>query len=226
MAWWKSDDNRLIGDDPLDELEEFLSRFSDLYLEDQGRKPTLDELLTCLRLVLGNSLEDFFSSPSGVIITELTAKTKSRPKRPKLRPGAVFCVPIGSGLLAFGRLTPQSGVAEFYRVKSHNKLSVRVLERFPVFRLKSMIPDKAFRDGHWLIYDFVDYQIDSFIFGSYRLGNQIACGRKVINGFVDTSSEKRPATESEMETVPALAIYNQAMAEDKLRQALSDAPVI
>lgn len=226
MGWWKTGDGELVGDGPLDTFEESISRVVEEYLQGQGRKPTLQEILSCFRLALGSGLEEYVAPPEDIEILSLVARTKIRPKRRKLTPGTIFAAPLGDGHYAFGRLTPQSGVAEFYCVKSpKRRLSARKLQNFSTFRLESILPDEPFQDGSWVAYENIDYPLDDFKWTTYRIGNRVTCGTTVIDGFVDVSSATRPATDDEISSLKPFAISNTTMVQLRLRQALSEAPI-
>src|SRR5262245_32875389 len=107
MGWWKLDDGRVVGDGPLDLAEEFLSDVSREYLNDQRRKPTLEEILASLAAVLRNRADEFTEDSADVVIEDLLAKTRKRPKKQQIQVGDVFAVPLGDGSLGFGRVTPQ-----------------------------------------------------------------------------------------------------------------------
>jgi hypothetical protein len=224
MGWWKASGGQLLGDGPLDDVDELLSRVSSAYVGEHGRKPTLDELLETIRLVIRTNSETYVSTNAPFDVLALVAKTKAWPKRPKLVPGAVFSVPLGDGRYAFGKLTPQSTIADFYLAISRKKIRASVLEKHPTFRLKAGVPDTPFRSGRWVVYDSVEYPFDGFNLVTLRMGNLICCGSERIDGFIDTSSATREATEGELKTVPSLSIYNTEMAEHKLTEFLRSAP--
>jgi hypothetical protein len=224
MGWWKTSSGQLLGDGPMDDADELLSRVSAAYVDEHGRKPTLDELLETIRLVIRGNSETYVSTNAPFEVLALVAKTKAWPKRPKLVPGAVFSVPLGKGRYAFGKLTPQSAIADFYRVVSRKKVRASLLESHPTFRLSAGVPDTPFRNGRWVVYDAVAYPFEGFKLVTLRMGNLICCGSELIDGFIDTSSETRVATEDELKTVPSLSIYNAEMAEHKLSELLRSAP--
>jgi hypothetical protein len=223
MGWWETEYG-LIGDDILDCMDGAVEEIAKLYLQEHGRKPTLQELLEAFRLTL-NADAEAISDFDGEI-TQLTTKSKTRKRRSRLKPGDVFSVPLEDELFAFGRLTPQFGVAEFFRVKSRKRVRAQQLIQYPTFRLEAMVSEKPFKDGSWVIYDAVEYPADSFEPSPYRMGNVVACGHDLVNGFIDTTRKVRPASEQEMQTVPALSVNNQAMTELELRAALVDAPEV
>jgi hypothetical protein len=156
----------------------------------------------------------------------MNVATKPQSRRAKLLPGAIFSVPQGGGYFAFGKLTPQSGVADFYKVKSRGTIEATILESYPTFRLKTGITLKPFREGRWVVYDSVECSLQNFKLVVYRMGGLICCGTRIVNGFIDTSSATRVATEDELQTVPPLSIANMEMVEYRLAQHLSSAPTL
>jgi hypothetical protein len=144
-----------------------------------------------------------------------------KPKRRRSVPGSFVSVPIGTRSLAFGRLTPQAGVAEFFPVVSEKPIAALELIAFPTFRLRCMIHPRYFRTGGWIIYDFLPYPAIGFLPTPYLMGNLITCGTLVVGGFIEASSESRPATATELASVSPLCIYYQPTAESELRKALS-----
>jgi hypothetical protein len=221
MGWWKTSEGYEIGDGPLDDAEDFLERVAQAYVEEYNRTPSLAELLHCLKLTLTPDINRFVSDPSGVVLSTIVAKTKTQPKRQKQVPGSVFCVPLSSTLMAFGRLTPQSGLADFYITTSSQRLSARVLQRFPTFRFPTMLPRGPFASGDWQIYDFIEYPTAGFLPTFFLIGAKVTCGSNVADGFIDVSSESRMATPVELESLRPLSISNQAMVEHRLVEALT-----
>ena len=227
MGWWMTEADLLIGDTPLDEAEELLIKIVDAYLEEQGRKPTIDELLECIRAVLNVAPEAYISAPENVDIVELKAKTKVLPKRRKLVPGAIFSVPLKDGFYAFGRMTPQFLTADIYKVKSKKRLDVRTLIKYPTYRYTPMIAvDDGIRTGGWVIYDKLDYPFEGFEPTVYRMGAKICCDYKVRDdGFIGYT-DSRVAKSEEYEKIPSMAISNLAMSVYEIERDLADAPII
>lgn len=220
MGWWEIEDGLVVGDGPLDECEQVLERVSEEYREGQGRKPSLRELLACFALVLRSRAEDFVGDTDEIIITDVVARTKKRPKKPCLRPGDIFSVPLGSGEYAFGRLTPQDGLVDFFEIKTSVSLRTSRLKNIKTFRLPGLVMLDPLLDARWKILDRLPYSKEEFRIQPFKVGGKIACGQEVVNGFIDPSSNLRAAAPEELTNLPELSLWTPELVEEKLRERL------
>jgi hypothetical protein len=220
MGWWTTEDGKLIGDGPLDIAEELLVKLAKEYKADHGRLPTLDELLECLKLALGAEIDSLVSDHTRVLITALSAKTRKRASARK--PGDVFAIPLGPKDYAIGILTPQGGIADFFRLRRKRPRWDPQLRTGDTVRLRSTLPDGPFETGKWPVIGHEAYPLDGFQLTPFRGGNWIFCGTELHCGFIEISSSKRPATPEEMERVPSLSILSESMVVDMLKEKLAD----
>lgn len=125
-------------------------------------------------------------------------------KKQTPKPGDVFAIPLDTKLYGFGRLTPQSGFAEFFNITNDEILSIDVLRHFSTVEFPFMITLKAIKTGQWKIIGNMPY--DVFFPRLFRIAGQIACGKKLVNGFLDVTSELRLATPEEISNIPEFSI--------------------
>jgi hypothetical protein len=219
MGWWTTEDGKLLGDGPLDIAQELLLKLAEEYKADHGRLPTLGELLECLKLALAAEVDSLVSDQPSRLITELSAKTRKR--APARRPGDVFAIPLGPDDYAIGMLTPQGGVADFFRVRRKRPRWDPKLKSTERFRLGGTLPDGPFKTGKWPVIAHEDYPLEGFVLTPFRAGNRIYCGTEVRNGFVEIGSASRPGTPEEIERVPPFSIANEPMVVHRLEEELA-----
>jgi hypothetical protein len=219
MGWWTTEDGKLIGDGPLDVAQELLMKLAAQYRADHGRLPTLSELLECLKLALAAEADSLVGDQPKPLITELSARTKKR--APARRPGDVFAVPLGPRDYAIGILTPQSGIADFFRVRRKRPRWDPKLKVSETFRLGSTLPVGPFVRGAWPVIAHEDYPLEGFELTLFRGGNRVYCGTEVRNGFVEIGSADRPGTPEEIERVPPFSIDNEPMVVHLLKERLA-----
>lgn len=220
MGWWQAEKDVLVGDEPLDAVEECLDRVAQEYQREHGRKPTLKEILRCLTLVLRNRADELLDEPPGTVVAEINARTK-RAKRREIYPGDVFSVQLRPGEYAFGRLTPQIGLVEFFEIKSPKLIRASRLRNLKTFRFPALVMLDPLKEGRWRIFDHLPYEDSGFQIQPFRIAGQIECGNKIVDGFIDPSSQLRAAKASELEGVPEHRLWNAELVEKKLRERLA-----
>jgi hypothetical protein len=137
-----------------------------------------------------------------MVTTNQHSKHQQKKRIPK--PGDVFAIPLDTNLYGFGRLTPQSGFAEFFNITNNEILSIDVLKNFSAIEFPFMITLKAIKTGQWKIIGNMPYDI--FFPRLFRIAGQITCGKKLVDGFLDVTSELRLATLEEINSVPEFSI--------------------
>jgi len=220
MGWWETEDGVLVGDGPLDECEELLERVSSEYSDEYGRKPTLRELLTCFALVLRHQADNFVADADEILITDVVARTKKRPRKPRLRPGDVFSVPLGTGEFAFGRLTPQDGVVDFFTIKSRVRLGTSKLKAVKTLRFPGAIALSPLLERRWKIVGHLPYADNEFQVQRFKMAGLVACGDGLLDGFIDVSSRLEPATAAELASLPEFALWGEELVEEWLKERL------
>lgn len=219
MAWWESE-GRLVGDEPLDLAQEFLERLSKVYLDEQDRRPRLAEILACIELSLRHRADELAEGCDELVVAEVVAKTRKKPKNQEVRAGDVFEIPLGNGYRAFGRISPQIGVFEFFDVKSRQRPPISELARRPSFRFPATVMLGPLKEWRWRVIGHLPYEGDKFSPQLFRIAGQVAHGQEMRAGFVDPTSELRRATPEEMKTVPENSLWNAEMLERELRRRL------
>jgi Immunity protein 26 len=106
MGWFKPDESKelVVGDGGIDAVLEMLAAASREYEQDLGRKPTLDELLKTVEMVLMGNADRFLGGMEESEIVEVRAKTKKRAKKQKYVDGDFFSLPLPDARLGFGRV--------------------------------------------------------------------------------------------------------------------------
>lgn len=220
MGWWKTDAGYIIGDGVLDLTEDFLREFSQEYNRELERQPTLEELLYCLKQVLRHSAEGQFADMTTVEVEEIVAKKKKRPRKQLLKPGGVFSIPLANGMLAFGRLTPQAGVMEFFDLTSKKVVPVSALSSSGRFTFPFLISTEALEQWDWRVFDELPYRDGEFKIHLFRVAGQVACGTGMRKGFLDSSTSLRPATAEELAEVPEFGIVTTELLRKRLMERL------
>lgn len=223
MGWWDTDDGKTLGDGPLDEAYAFLKALSDEYQEDQERKPTLDEALAALEWALrahgGDLLEDLADRE----VASLRAKLRKRPKNQEFGVGDVFRVRLGDRY-AFGRVTPQAYVYEFFRVLSDRTLPIGEFAKSPTFRLPGPVTEYGLKLRRWEVIGRLPYGPGEFTPQYFLRGlhkELVECGTQINDrGLLYVDSGTRESTEEERRTLPKNAFYNIEFAEKELASVL------
>lgn len=217
MSWWR-DGEKVLGDGPLDFTEEFLRSVTSEYLEEQGRRPTLDELLTTLSLVLGRGTAEFVDDGESIQVTQVMARTTKR-STVRLEPGDVFAVPLGNGRVVFGRLTPQHSFAEFFDGIADEGDDSGKWCSAPIIRFPFLVDLTPLESQRWKIVGRTPHQDGEFVPQHFVVGGQVSCGDKVVNGFVDVSTQLRPWNASDKD-LPKMSVANEAYLIETLRRRL------
>jgi hypothetical protein len=206
MGWWISppDSANQVGDGALDAAHDFLQRFTALYQDELGRKPTVEELEAVLSLVLRG-----WADPSTVQnfdereVTSVAVKTAKRKKRLPYQLGDVFAIPLSEGRYAFGRiynLDPNWNLVEiFAHVGTGPYYSPEIAKSGRLIPPITVSPREVFENGLWkIVYSdpaFVPADIDSLRYatglpGMYKLVkvNQL----KPLGPLTDEEATKYP----------------------------------
>jgi hypothetical protein len=221
MGWWKDPNGFVIGDVPLDLAEEFFVRVTREYVSAHGRKPTLPEILGTLGAILRHRADEFVDVPETVSIDAILAKTKRRPSKQPIHPGDVFTIPLANGALSFGRVTPQVSYFEFFEVIANQTVAVGSLRDVPRFTFPALVMLDPLLEWRWRVIGHIPFDDGEFTTQPFRIGGQIECGKKVVKGFVDPSSELRLATPDEMRGVPPHDLWTAKKVERELELRLA-----
>src|SRR5436189_3401168 len=106
MGWWKETAGPrevLLGDAPLDLVHNALAAVSRSYLEDVGRKPTLEEFRRTLLQTLAHDPGQYFEDMEMAVVGDLVFRLKKVPKRQPFAVGDYFAIPL-DGKFWYGRL--------------------------------------------------------------------------------------------------------------------------
>lgn len=106
MGWHEHSRARgsMVGDDAHDVTHDFLQRLSQLYREQFGRGPTLDEVRLLLETGLYVSGPALLSGMEGWRVVQAVFKTQKRPRDQAFKVGDLFAIPLGDSRVAFGRV--------------------------------------------------------------------------------------------------------------------------
>lgn len=219
MGWWKSNEH-LIGDGPLDHVEELMARLVAEYLEDHGRKPRIGELLECIGAVLRGRADEFTSDTDTLEVLAIVAKTRRRSSSRRLRPGDIFRVPLSDGTQVFGRLTPQAGFAEFFRYRRGETPPLGKLLGLERVRFPCLIDAEPIQRRRWKVIGHVPWREGEFRPQPFLVGDKVTCAEGPLEVFTDASSRLRPAAPDEWKSLPKLAIWNEAGAVEALERGI------
>ncbi len=163
MGWWTAAGNAggLIGDEPLDLLDQAFADVVAAYVEDHERPPTAAEWCELLRAVLdraGTAWHDALPPGAafavGVVPAQRSRVEQTMPGRmPK--PGSFFRVPLGRGLPAYGQVV---AVADDHVVVRTLHTTVAEPVDEALLAAEDLIPPQTvtpsgFRDGRWQVLD-------------------------------------------------------------------------
>jgi hypothetical protein len=107
MGWWavtRGDEELIQGDEPYDILAAALGNIVREYEKDCGRRPTVQELLLTVEVVLSAGTQDYASDGDHLELVSVAGRTKKRRKQQRFRVGDFFAIPLPAGLGAFGRI--------------------------------------------------------------------------------------------------------------------------
>jgi hypothetical protein len=227
MAFWKTKNGLILGDDPLDVAEEFLDTMAKQYVVSIGRKPRLKEVLSTLASVLERRAEEFVDDGDAIVVSDITAKTKKRPRNQTYRPGDVIAIPLAKHF-AFARVAPQHDYLEFYNLKSKAVLPTTKLRGKEVIRVPYLPIDDAIKDWQWKVVGHIPYENGEFKYFHYLVGGRITCNETFRDktGFVEVELRKRDATPEELTSVPQMQLYAPEDVLKDLSIRLRDAPIV
>lgn len=223
---WKKVGKLDISDEGLDCAEEYLRSLRDHYSESLGRAPTLEEVLAYLSATLHFRSEEFIQEGSTLQVDRISATTLKRPRKQRLKPGDVVAIPLPDKTYAFAHALPQSCLFDFYRLRSRTIVSIGILEQTSVFRLKTRTSlTEGVSNWRWRVIGNIPIDCSSFVPNDYLLGTKVTCGRAIISGFIEESSELRKATDEELRTLTPLALATAQLTEQELLRVLKDEPL-
>lgn len=221
MGWWNVGRDIELGDGPLDLADEFLGRLAQEYVDDLGRKPRLVEILRTLEAILQRRADEFVQDGEQFLVSEISAKTKRRPKKQPFRVGDVFAVPLSGGMLALGQLTPQRSFAEFFCLKIKKLPSAETLRATERIRLPLLIDLEPLEAWRWKVVTHLPYDRTTFVPQHFLIGGQATCGDEERSGFVDVSSRLCPAAPGDFQHLPKMSIANEAYLVAELERRLT-----
>lgn len=135
MGWInisESDEEIIIGDEPLDIVSEMLFQISKEYQDDLGRKPTLNELASTIRIVLSASADEYLDGCDEIEIVDVKVSTKKRRRKQTYQDGDFFVIPLPDGKYAFGRiLDSNEGIYGFFDIISNKVEPISKLKQIP-----------------------------------------------------------------------------------------------
>ena len=100
MGWWNDaakGPKVLLGDEPMDLVFNALAAVSRSYLDDVGRKPTLEEFRRTLMQTLGTDPGQFFADMESAVVGDVVFRLKKVPKRQAFAVGDAYMTLAGAG---------------------------------------------------------------------------------------------------------------------------------
>lgn len=106
MGWYEHPraPGSTVGDEAHDTTHDFLRRLSELYREQLGRGPTLEEVRLLLETGLHVSGAELLSDMEDRRVVQAVFKVQKKPRDQAFKVGDVFAIPLGGGRVAFGRI--------------------------------------------------------------------------------------------------------------------------
>jgi len=218
MGWWNENgkgDKVVLGDEPIDVLYEAIATFSRSYLEDVGRKPTLEEFRRTILLPLGTDPGRYFADMESAVVGAVDFRLKKVAKRQTFAVGDYFAIPL-DGKFWYGRLIHDSSrhLVAIYDVESERLLNLPQLRarKRKVVLNKHVFSIPAFTRGRWKIIGHEEMPKD-YPYPAY-FGGMVAHGNYIIwRGGVETREPKQVA----MMLEPAV-IFPPERIEEALRK--------
>ncbi|MCY7465979.1 hypothetical protein MCZ54_09540 [Bacillus safensis] len=120
MGFWEEEHkkkNIIIGDDGLDIFEEAIEQFYEMNEEHLEIKPTIDEMLLTIMMVLNNGGSHYFDDLNDKEVTDIKIITKKVKTLSKVEPGAIFEFPLKE----VGKLSYALGVLVTHQLEQMNR---------------------------------------------------------------------------------------------------------
>lgn len=92
-----------VGDEPMDVLESALRRVARIYRRDLRRRPTVEELSRLLESGISVLQDEVLDNMEEREVEAVVVTLRQRPRRPRLKPGDYFGIPLPSGGYGYGR---------------------------------------------------------------------------------------------------------------------------
>lgn len=160
MGWWTEEINNeelMIGDTPLDYAHTMLSKISNAYKREAGRKPTPAEMCRILELSITVAKDMLLAGMEDREVAGLTLKTKKAPRKQNYGPDAYFAVPLPSGGYGFGRIVSLyrggSMLVALLGVWAETPKALNEVKAAPVMR-ELMTDDYALKERSWQVIDY------------------------------------------------------------------------
>jgi len=221
MSWWERRANTIVGDGPLDIAEDFLQQIAIEYKDELGRKPHLSEVLSCLQAILETRSDEFCDDCDELVVSDITARAKKRPKKQLMAPGDIFTFKH-NGKFYYGRVTPQLDYYEFYKRAADQPLSIRDIISTKTIEFPFMVSNEAILNWEWRIVGksqdaFPDFQPRLFL-----IGQMVAdTFNRDPNGFIDISANLRKASASELQSLPKFNVCPAKLLPVRLEKILN-----
>jgi hypothetical protein len=129
--------------------------------------------------------------------------------RRKLRPGDFIRIPLSDGTFAHARLTPQDSYLEFGAMRVRSLPSLQELARGSFRTFPLLVTLRPIHEGRWAVIGNIPWR-EEFAGQHFLVGDMIEIGTKTNEqGFIDPSSELRPATSAELQVTPKMRLANE-----------------
>jgi hypothetical protein len=144
------------SDEALDHADVFLRQLARVYEQSElGRRPTLEEVLLNVELVLTPSLQEYTSEAGRVELLSVTARKQSRRDSVKAKVGDVLAIPVGADRFAFAQVLEGDARGGVLGVWPHinSKAALPESERSKPFAAQLRGAFSCVAAGHWQVLD-------------------------------------------------------------------------
>jgi hypothetical protein len=207
----------LVGDGGFDAVDEMLREMTGMYQQDLNRKPTLEEILTTIEMVLKAVGDQHLSGCEELEIVEIKAKTRRRAKKQRFQVGDFFTVPLETGAFGFGRVLQLSGgtILGFYDFASATVEPASRLSQLPyLFIILCM--DDGIESWRWKVVGFASLRPDEYEEPEFGLFDQVDPTKAQIY----SRGKYRKATPAEARQLEEFIIWPPEMVEERLTKEL------
>ena len=207
----------LVGDGGFDAVEEMLREITDEYEGELGRRPTLQEVLMTIEMVLKGVGDQHMSGLEELEVVEVKVKTKPRAKKQRFQVGDFFAVPLETGGFGFGRVLQVSGgtIFGFYDFSSDKMVPSSKFAQKPYLFI-IMGTDEGIESWRWKVVGTTALRSGEFTLPDFWVRDSIDPTKAQIY----SRGQYRKATLAEASRLEIFAIWPTAEVEKRLTETL------
>ena len=210
----------VIGDMPLDIIGDAFLKIVQEYQDELNRKPTLNELIETIRIVLAAGVESYLSDGDEIEIVSLDTRTKKRRKSQLFRVGDFFTIPLEGERFGFGRILSDDRYDEMgMLIGVYDKVSKKILPPELLKDIPFMFPPffcspEGWETWRWKVIGHAPIKKDEFAYPRFKQGLE-GLGWRIRNG--DMVYE---ATEEQVKDLEYASIYSPSAVEKRIEKLL------